>query len=162
MKTALLSVVFAATAFASITAQAEVRLTDGYCGRYEDQISNYYFKNVGDNDRNEGAPNEINLVLCSDRRTPYDRNLELVGGRCPSHYADNGLVTFQNVGNKDMNEGAINHIAVSLCEAGRPRGPYMVQGNCPSYQLSSVTFRNIGSEDVGEGADEWVTISLCR
>jgi hypothetical protein len=120
------------------------------------------FRNVGRNDRNEGARNYVRISMCSYRP---NRRLLLVGRRsdCPGRIISRAR--FQNVANNDFNEGAPNFVRIGLCQTGPLRRDYMISmRGCPRRMRtqSVVRFKNVGNRDFNEGAPNFVTIALCR
>jgi hypothetical protein len=117
------------------------------------------FRNVGKNDRNEGAPNSITISLCTVRPD--------IGITFTSAYCDGRVISrtrFQNVSRTDFNEGAPNYIALSLCARGPVPGAFrLATQHCPPgfAEISAVRFQNVGSQDFNEGAPNFVTVRLC-
>lgn len=117
------------------------------------------FRNVGNNDINEGAAKYISIKLCSFRP---DIQLRLSASPCQGRVMSQ--VRFQNVANSDFNEGAPNFIVVRLCI----RGPVvqffdLTRGGCRPglFPISDVRFKNVANNDFNEGAPNFVAITLC-
>lgn len=120
------------------------------------------FRNVGRNDRNEGARNYIRISMCSYRP---NRSMLLVRGRrdCPGRIISRDR--FQNVANSDFHEGAPDFVRVGLCQTGPLRRQYVIstRGCPPDFRTQSVVrFKNVGNNDFNEGAPNYVAIVLCR
>jgi len=131
----------------------------GYCPPGTSPLGVAQFRNVGRNDRNEGAPNSITISLCT---TQPDIGLTFTAAYCDGRVISR--VTFQNVGNNDFNEGAPNHISLSLCALGPVRGDFQLSlRRCPPgfVPISRVRFQNVGNKDFNEGAPNFVTVRLC-
>jgi len=133
----------------------------GGCPQSAIDLGRVGFRNVGKNDRNEGARNYIRISLCSYR----PRALMLVGRRGDCQGRIISRTRFQNVANSDFNEGAPNFIRLGLCQTGPLRREYMISvRGCPQHlrTQSVVRFKNVGNSDFNEGAPNFVTIVLCR
>jgi hypothetical protein len=161
-----LTVTFLASAVAAISsAQAQGPrgpfLVLGRCPPDAGPLGAVGFRNVGRNDRNEGARNYIRISLCSYRPRP----LTLVSRRsdCPGRIISR--TRFQNVANNDFNEGAPNFVRLGLCQTGPLRRQYLIstRGCPPQMRTQSVVrFKNVGNRDFNEGAPNFVAIALCR
>lgn len=119
------------------------------------------FRNIGKNDRGEGARSYIRISMCSFR----PRRLLLVGSRrdCPGRIISRAR--FQNVANNDFNEGAPNIVRLGLCQTGPLRSEYLIstRGCPPGLRTQSVVrFKNVGNSDFNEGAPNFVAVALCR
>ena len=118
------------------------------------------FKNVGNNDFNEGARNYVTIRLCSAR--PH-RRIVLTRGRCYGRLISR--TGFKNVGDRDRHEGAPTYVGLRLCSRGRTFRRFAISaGYCPAgtRTISAVRFQNVGNNDFNEGARNFVTIRLCR
>jgi hypothetical protein len=90
-----------------------------------------------------------------------DGPLRLSLHRCAPGSFEAGRVRFQNVGYKDFDEGARNHITIRLCSV-TPRSPVVLTpGYCGGERISMTRFRNVGLSDRYEGAPNTVYIGLC-
>ena len=118
------------------------------------------FRNVGDKDRNEGAPNVVTIALCASHPGSF---LSLSGGACQGQ--PHSQTRFRNVAKDDVGEGAPTYVSMSLCERGPVNKKYRLTatGPCPSTmaQLSRVQFKNVGDNDRNEGAPNVVVVRLC-
>ena len=151
------------TAVSSVQAQGRRGpfLVLGACPQDAIGMGRVAFRNVGRNDRNEGARNFIRISMCSYRPRP----LLLVARRsdCPGRIISRAR--FQNVANSDFNEGAPNFVRIGLCQTGPLRRQYMISTRGCPQQLrtqSVVRFKNVGNSDFNEGAPNFVTVALCR
>jgi len=161
-----LTVTFLASVVAAVSSvQAQGRrgpfLVLGRCPQDAVGLGRVGFRNVGKNDRNEGARNYIRISMCSYR----PRRLLLVGRRsdCPGRIISR--TRFQNVANNDFNEGAPNFVRLGLCQTGPLRSDYLISTRrCPPQMRtqSVVRFKNVGNRDFNEGAPNFVAIVLCR
>lgn len=131
----------------------------GFCPPGTSPLGVAQFRNVGKNDRNEGAPNSITISLCT---TQPDIGLTFTAAYCDGKVISR--VRFKNVGDNDFNEGAPNYISLSLCALGPVPGAYQLSvRRCPEgfVPISRVRFQNVGNKDFNEGAPNFVTIRLC-
>jgi len=134
-------------------------LSLGPCVQGTTPIGVARFRNVGRNDRNEGAPNTIAIRLCS---VQPDLGLTLTESYCEGRTISRK--SFQNVANTDLNEGAPNRITISLCVNGRVPGAFrLARRSCPAGfgEISAVRFQNVGNSDFNEGAPNFISILLC-
>jgi hypothetical protein len=162
-----LTVTFLASVVATVSsAQAQGRrgpfLVLGRCPPDAIGMGRVGFRNVGRNDRNEGARNYVVISMCSYRP---NRRILLVARRrdCPGRIMSR--TRFQNVANSDFNEGAPNFVRLGLCQTGPLRREYMISARgCPPRlrTQSVVRFKNVGNRDFNEGAPNFVAIALCR
>lgn len=134
-------------------------MTRGQCAPGSAPSGLAQFKNVGNNDINEGAPKYIFIRLCSFRP---DITLQLTASPCQGRVMSK--VRFQNVANTDFDEGAPNFVTIRLCI----RGPVvqffdLTRGGCRPglVPVSSVRFKNVADNDFNEGAPNYVSITLC-
>ncbi len=137
----------------------EAVLTLGRCAPGSIPAGVARFKNVGNNDFNEGARNFIAISLCAFNP---DIAIELTAGPCRTRVMNQ--VRFQNVANNDFNEGAPNFIVLSLCIRGPVRRFYaLTRGACRAglHPIGVVRFKNVGNNDFNEGAPNFITIRLC-
>jgi hypothetical protein len=148
------------------SAQAQGRrgpfLSLGRCPPDAQPMGQVAFRNVGRNDRGEGARSFIRIAMCSYRP---NRRLLLVARRrdCPGRIISRAR--FQNVANNDFNEGAPNFVRLGLCQTGPLRREYLISTRgCPQglRTQSVVRFKNVGNSDFNEGAPNFVAIALCR
>lgn len=134
-------------------------MTRGPCAPGSMPAGTAQFKNVGNNDINEGAAKYITINLCSFRP---DLALELTAGPCRGRVMSQ--VRFKNVADSDFNEGAPNFVVIRLCI----RGPVvqffdLTRGGCRPglFPISDVRFKNVANTDFNEGAPNFVSITLC-
>jgi len=134
-------------------------MTRGQCAPGSEPSGLAQFRNVGNNDINEGAAKHIFIRLCSFRP---DIALELTASPCQGRVMSQ--VRFQNVANTDFNEGAPNFVIIRLCI----RGPVvqffdLTRGGCRPglFPISDVRFKNVADNDFNEGAPNFVSITLC-
>ncbi|HUT51715.1 MAG TPA: hypothetical protein VM325_20490 [Alphaproteobacteria bacterium] len=158
----ILAAIVAATA---VQAQGGRRgpflVRDARCPPQSFPMGQVGFRNVGRNDRGEGAATFIRIRLCSFRP---NLPLLLVGRRsdCPGRIISR--TRFQNVANSDFNEGAPNMVRLALCQTGPLRRAYEIstRGCPPGLRARSVVrFKNVGNNDFNEGAPNFVTVGLC-
>jgi len=131
----------------------------GFCPPGTSPLGVAQFRNVGKNDRNEGAPNSITISLCT---TQPDIGLTFTSAYCDGRVVSR--VRFKNVADTDFNEGAPNYIGLSLCARGPVPGAYQLAvRRCPQgfVPISRVRFQNVGNSDFNEGAPNFVTVRLC-
>jgi hypothetical protein len=134
-------------------------LSIGFCPPGTSPLGVAQFRNVGKNDRNEGAPNSMTISLCT---TQPDIGLTFTSAYCDGRVISR--VRFKNVADTDFNEGAPNYIALSLCAQGPVRGDFRLSlRRCPPgfVPISRVRFKNVGDSDFNEGAPNFVTVRLC-
>ncbi|MDH3234906.1 MAG: hypothetical protein OEQ29_15405 [Alphaproteobacteria bacterium] len=134
-------------------------LSLGFCPPGTSPLGVAQFRNVGKNDRNEGAPNSITISLCT---TQPDIGLTFTSAYCDGQVVSR--VRFQNVARTDFNEGAPNYVALSLCARGPVPGAFQLSvKGCPQgfVPISQVRFKNVGDKDHNEGAPSFVTVRLC-
>jgi len=87
--------------------------------------------------------------------------LGLTLGFCPPGRAPLGVAEFRNVGKNDLNEGAPNAVAISLCTTQPDIGLSFARGACDGRMISSVRFKNVADNDFNEGAPNFVSLGLC-
>jgi len=159
------ALIAAAIAAATTAAQAQGRrgpfLVLGRCPPEAVGMGAVGFRNVGRNDRGEGARGFIRIAMCSYRP---NRRLVLVASRrdCPGEIISR--TRFQNVANNDFNEGAPNFVRLALCRTGPLRRAYVISTRgCPGglRARSVVRFKNVGNSDRNEGAPNFVAVGLC-
>lgn len=134
-------------------------LSIGFCPPGTSPLGVAQFRNVGKNDRNEGAPNSMTISLCT---TQPDIGLTFTSAYCDGRVISR--IRFKNVADTDFNEGAPNYIALSLCARGPVRGDFRLSlRRCPAgfVPISRVRFKNVGDSDFNEGAPNYVTVRLC-
>lgn len=134
-------------------------LSLGYCPPGTSPLGVAQFRNVGKNDRNEGAPNSITISLCT---TQPDIGLSFTSAYCDGRVVSR--VRFKNVADTDFNEEAPNYVSLSLCARGPVRGDFQLSvRRCPPgfVPISRVRFKNVGDNDFNEGAPNFVTVRLC-
>jgi len=157
--TAALIVAAPAAGMAQGQASDVLGLALGFCPPGTSPLGVAQFRNVGKNDRNEGAPNSITISLCT---TQPDIGLTFTSAYCDGRVVSR--VRFKNVADTDFNEGAPNYISLSLCARGPVPGAYQLSvRRCPSgfVPISRVRFKNVGDSDFNEGAPNYVTVRLC-
>jgi hypothetical protein len=164
--TLTIAVLLTAVAAATSGSQAQGRrgpfLVLGRCPPDAAPMGAVGFRNVGRNDRHEGARSYLRISLCSFRP---NRRMVLVARRrdCPGRIISRDR--FQNVANSDFNEGAPNFVRLGLCQTGPLRRQYVisVRGCPPDFRTQSVVrFKNVGNNDFNEGAPNYVAVALCR
>lgn len=134
-------------------------LAIGFCPPGTSPLGVAQFRNVGKNDRNEGAPNSVTISLCT---TQPDIGLAFTSAYCDGKVISR--VRFKNVADTDFNEDAPNYVSLSLCAQGPLRGDFRLSlRRCPAgfVPISRVRFKNVGDSDFNEGAPNFVTVRLC-